>query len=281
VIAGGTLRTKGPLPEFGFAPTWSPDGRSLAFAGTVDGRLQIFLTAVPGGRVRAVPGTRGGFAPVFAPDGRTIAFARARIRSHIGLPDRGPPKIWSYASVTTWTITIDGSNPRRLTPWRNGLEVMPSSFSPDGTILAASRFDERVPHFDDAIALRTDGSGTSLLAASATRPAFSPDGSRIALITYLPRVRPRLGRHGFYRGGLTVMSADGTESKFLARTTFNEQSPPGWDPSGERLAYTERTSILEINVDGTCRRKIFAGTPDQLYFGPTWQPGREAGEIDC
>jgi hypothetical protein len=220
---------------------------------------------------------------VLSPDGKTIAFARARIRSSFRISPSGLPVIRSYDSITTWTIEIDGGGQRRLTPWRNGLEIRPSSFSPDGSLLAASRFEESDEHFEDAILIKTDGSGWSLLASNATRPSFSPDGSHIALFTYLPRVRPPLGRYGFYRGGLTVMKADGTESRFLARAPFAEQSPPSWDPSAERLAYTEHTSVLEINVDGTCRRKVLTGVKERLYFGPAWQPGpgRGAGRMDC
>jgi Tol biopolymer transport system component len=283
MVAGGSLRASRPLPEFGYAPSWSPDGEWLVFGAERESGPQLFMASADGGRLKPIPGTRGAFAPVLSPDGKTIAFARARIRTSFRFPRSGPPVISSYDSITTWTIEIDGSGQRRLTPWRNGLEVRPSSFSPDGSLLAASRFKEGDEHFEDALLVRTDGSGWSLLASNATRPAFSPDGSHIALFAYLPRVKHRLGRYGFYRGGLTVMKADGTDSRFLARAPFAEQSPPSWDPSAERLAYTEHTSVLEINVDGTCRRKVLTGTNERLYFGPVWQPGpgREAGRIAC
>ncbi|HEU4943944.1 MAG TPA: hypothetical protein VFT10_02165 [Solirubrobacterales bacterium] len=282
-VAGGSRRTVKPLPEFGFAPSWSPDGSSFVFGAHTGQGLRLFMASGEGGRPRVIPRTRGAFAPVFAPDGRTIAFARARIRSHIGVPKHGQPNISSYASATTWTIGVDGSRPRRLTPWRNGLEIVPSSFSPDGAVIASSRYDEGGDRFYDAITVHADGSGSALLAANALYPALSPDGSQVALIAYLPNVRPRLGRYGFYRGGLTVMRSDGTSSRLLTRTTFYEQSPPSWDPSGERLAYAHRTSVMQINADGSCRHKLFAGTTELLYFGPSWQPGvgREAGRIAC
>ncbi len=283
-VVGGSKSTSEPLPEFGFAPSWSPDGKRLVFGGHAGGRPQLFVVAVSSGRVKAIPGTQGAFDPIFAPDGRMIAFARARVRAHIDLPnDHSPPKISSYASATTWMIELDGGNARRLTPWHNGLEITPSSFSPDGRSLAVSQFDEDSADFYAALVLRTDGSGSALLARDAARPAFSPDGRHVALIAYLAHSEPGSGRYGSYRGALTVMRADGTEPRLLARTTFGEQSPPSWDPSGERLAYTEGTSVMEINADGSCRQKVLAGTAKTSYYGPAWQPGpgREAGRIAC
>jgi Tol biopolymer transport system component len=284
VVVGGPRRTTRPLPEFGFAPSWSPDGTRLVFGGHVGDGTRLFLVPADGGRPRVIPRTRGAFAPVFAPDGSTVAFARARVRSHIGLPNHGPPNIWSYASVTTWTIEIDGSSPHRLTQWRNGLEIVPSSFSPDGSVLAASEADEGESDVEyNAVALQVDGSSSSLISSDASWPSFSPDGSQIALIARLAHTEPHRGRYGFYRGAVTVMQADHTEPRHLARTSFYEQSPPSWDPSGERLAYTEATTAMEINVDGSCRTKVLLGKKELLYFGPVWQPGpgREAGRIEC
>ena len=288
MLVGGRRGSAAPVPEFGWAPSWSPDGRRIAFGARSRGSDRIFLVSVPGGEQRPIPNTEGGFAPVFAPDGRSIAFARARIRSRITFPKKpgDPFDIYSYDSITTWVIRLDGSGARRLTPWRDALEVIPSSFSPDGSVLAVSERDERRGLLDSAVLLevgRAWPAGRRLIAREATRPSFSPDGSRIALITYLPGVRPKLGRYGWYRGGLTVIDADGSKSRTLVRTSFDEQSPPSWDPSGQRLAYTEGTSVIEVNADGTCRKKVFEGTSTRLFYGPLWQPGpdRAAGRIDC
>lgn len=202
----------------------------------------------------------------------------------ISMPKQGPLNISSYDSVTAWTIELDGDNPRRLTQWRNGLEILPSSFSPEGMLLAASQIEEdgRGPKYK-AIALRTDGSGSSVLAADASSPAFSPDGSRIALRVQQTPADTGSRRGRFYDGGLVIMRPDGTERRYLVPTTFFDELPPSWDPGGERLAYDERKSVVEINADGTCRRKVLARTATLFYFGAVWQPGpgREAGRIAC
>lgn len=282
VLIDAMRHTKLPRPLPGFAPAWSPNGRRIVFAGREGGVLKLFAVPAGGGKARPIPGTDGAFDPVLSPGGHTVAFARARIRAHIGVPKGGPPVISSYTSVTTWTIGIDGRGAQRLTAWRNGLEITPSSFSPDGRVLAASQFDEDKLAYE-AVALQTDGSGASVLAHDAYQPAFSPDGTEIALILHLAHLEPKAGRLGSYRGEVAVMNADGSGIRRLARTSFGEQSPPSWDPSGARLAYTQARSIVEMNADGSCRKRVFTETAKVSYYGPAWQPGtgREASRISC
>jgi Tol biopolymer transport system component len=279
----GRSGTAAAVPDRSSAPTWSPDGSAVVFSGAVEGRSRkLFIATADGRHVRPIPGTKGAFRPVFSPDGSTVAFARLRSRLHFDLD--GPPFITSFESVTTWTVRIDGWNLRRLTPWRNGLEVTPSSFSPDGTILAASRHDESNPGtYDEAIGIPLAGGEPIVFARGAYEPSFSPDGSRLALIGYVARDRAAAGKSAFFRGMLYVMRPDGWEAVSLARTTYSHQAPPTWDPSGQRIAYVRAGSVMAVNVDGTCRQKVLSGERRVRFGGPAWQPGagREAGRIAC
>lgn len=271
-----------PLPEWGFAPAWSPDGSKVVFSGARGERKpRLFIATMDGKQERAIPGTVGGFRPIFAPDGRTIAFARLRSRVHFDLDD--PPYISSFDSTTTWTVEIDGRNLRRLTPWRNGLEVTPSSFAPDGSMLAASRRDESENLFDEAVGLPMDGGPPIVFARKAHQPTFSPDGSLVALFRYVNRDPGSSGKGAFFRGALDVLQLDSGATRRLARTTYLDQSPPSWDPSGERLAYAQAGNVMQVNADGTCRQRILAHRPTVSFGGPAWQPGpgREAGPIVC
>ena len=93
--------------------------------------------------------------------------------------------------------------------------------------------------------------------------------------------------------------ADGTRAKRLTRSEDVLESSPSWDPSGQRIAYVQvkadtsflpglallfptGNALMQVNADGTCRKKI-ASDPKVAFYGIAWQPGpgREAGRIDC
>ena len=219
-----------------------------------------------------------------------VAFSRERERE-VEKPRGGGATVIRSASI--WLLDIDSGAFGQLTPWRDGLSAYPSSFSPDGSILAISR-QWRNSHA--AVAVRLDGSGETVLARNAGEPVYSPDGTRLAMTTV--GKRRSIGRKGvtltFSPPDLAVAAADGSGLTRLTRTR-NLELAPSWDPSGQRIAYTLLTpsldeasilgagdSIMEINADGSCKTKILS-VPRVSLFGATWQPGagREAGPISC
>lgn len=291
LIAGGGKKVD-PLPFPFSAPTWSGDGTRVAFVGLSGGdqksrHLNIYLAAADGTQLEKVPGTREGFYPVLSPDGRFLAFAR---------------EATVFQGVSVWLLDLDMGTVRQLTPWRKNFFEYPSSFGPDGSTLAISRTLHRRnrPDLYFAVALRLDGSGSTFLARHAREPVYSPDGTKLALIS-IGRTRTRTieDRDGkvtftFTETDLGVANADGSGLTKLTHTGVLE-AQPSWDPSGQRLAYIQLRadgreasflgfgdSIMEINADGTCRTRIL-GYPRAALFGVTWQPGpgREAGPIAC
>jgi Tol biopolymer transport system component len=294
VIVGGNL--KGRFLPFPFSrPSWSGDGTRLVFAGIDQpgGRasgLDVYEAAADGTGVTRLPGTADGLSAVVSPDGSTLAFARER-EWDVKKPHGG--RTTEARSASIWLLDIDRGAISQLTPWRDGLSAYPSSFSPDGSILAISR-QWRNRHV--AVAIRLDGSGETVLARNAGEPVYSPDGTRLALTTVAKR--RSISRKGetvtFSPTDLAVAAADGSGLTRLTRTR-NLELAPSWDPLGQRIAYTLLTpalgeafflgagdSIMEINADGSCKTKILS-VPKVTLFGATWQPGpgREAGPISC
>jgi TolB protein len=296
VLANGGSRGSARFTPFS-APSWAPDGSLIAFSRTVGNRRlglgarqRIFVVGADGRGLRMIPGTRGGYNPVFSPDGQEIAFARRRIRTHL---TRFGTRWIDYFSVSAWIVDLATGRTRQLTRWRDELENSPASFSPDGSVLALSR--HVVLNRYEAVALRLDGSGSTVIARNGLDPVYSPDGSRIALTRGHWHVFHRL--KGATVGVLTdlfTVRPDGTDLRRLTVTPRHAERFPSWDPSGKRLVYGRvnlfstrgflgfGNSVMEINADGTCATRVLSKRNSILY-GPTWQPGtgREAGPITC
>lgn len=301
-IAGGGKRDL-PLPFLDSQLSWAPDGSMVAYAGTAtpghalrpEGRA-IFLVPADGGQSSQVPGTAGGLFPVLSPDGEELAYVRllGGGDSSTTLPNGKVHRIFAHSSI--WITSLDDGETRRLTPWGRDIPNVPSSFSPDGSVLGITRSSPQGGSAQ-AVALRVDGSGSRVIATGAGSPVYSPDGSKIALL----RLR-RIPYHGHEKRApkfeettdLFVVNADGSSGKRLTRTRAIDLSP-SWDPSGARLAYVAYSvdgnddsifgfgdAIMQVNADGTCTTEVLSAAGD-AFLSPVWQPGtgREAGPIAC
>ena len=273
-------------------PSWSGDGSSIAFTG-IGGKVegtsafalegtQLYVVGADGTGLRPVPGTTEGHGPVFSPDGRTIAFTRARERRR--KTHDGGEKVL-YRSWSVWLVGVDGNGSTRLTPWRNGLRMSASSFSPDGSTLAVSRAkrEARRPgtHRHAARRRRLDGH-RSPARPTASTPRTAPSS-------------PSCVSAAKGRADLFTMDADGSDPRRLTRTATGLELWPSWDPSGRRLVVTRvngkteggvlfglGNAVVEMNADGSCPTTILRDG-DIGFYGATWQPGpgREAGPIAC
>ena len=76
VINGGVERVIDIDVQQPFAPSWSPDGRTVAFAGNLGGHFDIYALDVESGTVKNLTNDdRFDGAPVFTPDGSAIIYS--------------------------------------------------------------------------------------------------------------------------------------------------------------------------------------------------------------
>lgn len=292
-LAGGGPRQR-PLPEEFTPPSWSPDGSMVVFkglAGTVEQGprgVRLYVSAADGSGLRPLKGTRGADEPKFAPDGRTVFFARYRFQPHL---NRRGKKEFLMRGSTIWSVDVFGGPPRRLTPSRNGLWMLPASVSPDGQTLLVSRGAKGESW--NVVKMHLDTGRKDVFLRHASDPVYSPDGTSIAFVRWR-RVGTKKNADEETSDIFTVRSVGGG----LRRVTRGLGSDlfQSWDPSGERLAFvrylSERhdpeglgygSSVLQVNTDGSCLSPVLAPSLDTAFFGVAWQPGpgREAGRISC
>jgi Tol biopolymer transport system component len=210
--------------------SWSPDGGRLAYSTNADPleSAVIYTVDADGGALRTVAEEwQNGGDPRWSPDGTRIAFTSYGTRY-----DPRPPEIW--------VIDADGSNGQRLVEG-----AADPSWSPDSQSLV---FDG-----GQLALMNSDGSGQrAIISPSGTpltgsRPAWSPDGTRLA---YVAR-----------EGHVHLVSPDGTADVDLTPAGVDDSSP-AWSPDSRRLAVVRKSKtggrprIITIARDGSDPRTI-------------------------
>jgi len=215
-------------------PAWTADGAALVFASDRAGGFDLWRVAVgPNGaagepeRLTTSPEPEG--EPAVARDGR-LAFVRGR-----------------GAAARVWLRLADGRE-RSLT--RGEAPERWPAFSADGARLATVTLDERGARLHVRFLAAGDSvtaDSTVLSGRPAERPAWAPDGARLAFT------------EGGARGGVYVASLDGRYTNLVSA----RHAAPAWSPDGRTIAL----AAIETDLPG------YNGDPDRLG-----DPERDVGE---
>jgi Tol biopolymer transport system component len=229
------------------APSWSPDGRQIAFTSFRHGNGEIYVMRADGSaKRRLTTNTAHDDHAQWSPDGTRIAFASTR-----------------DGNYEIYVMNADGSATRRLT--NDPQSDYAPTWSPDGQRIG---WRTNRDGNGEIYSMRADGTEARRLtvnAASDESPDWASDG-RIAFSSN--------------RGGgtfqLWAMDADGSN---LVRLSVGGQnkSEPSWSPDATRIVYVSdgvlplgNTEIYVANVDGTGVQRLtdYDGRDDF----PAWSP---------
>jgi dipeptidyl aminopeptidase/acylaminoacyl peptidase len=294
---------EGVTQPTGRRPAWSPDGNLLAFTGSFgEYSPVVYVVGAEGGRPRLVSKAGALSDPIFSPDGRSLVFSALRVvkGEFQRTARRADDDYGVVVDRAVMAIDVRSGRPRLLTPWRGNQILTPTSFSPDGSKLAAERAIVKggavVFKRGAAVAVELGGGPTTVLARNAREPVYSPDGSRVAFVRTTHRAPSESGgNRPPVRSDLFVMPAEGGKHVKLT-SVKGGLAWPSWDPSSQRIAFTrlgggtlgdllyphEGNAVMQINADGTCLTRLLSIGHNHLS-GSSWQPGpgREAGPIAC
>lgn len=198
------------------SPTWSPDGRTIAYTRSRDSSTSLWTTTVSGESEQALSEAVDGrfdSPGAWSPDGSQLVFSRGRL----ALPDEGG-RFENTNAI--YVIDADGSRLTKLAD--RGADP---TWSPDGTrILFASDRDENgelsygdsVAYANELYVMAADGSNERRLTKTQDlnerRPDWSPDATVIA-----------------YQRGEVVDNAQGT-GVFVINAAGTCRRPIAFDP---------------------------------------------------
>ena len=238
------VRSNEPL----LSPSWSPDGRRLAYVSFEGGNSAIFVQDIATGAREKLAGFRGiNGAPAFSPDGRKLALTLSR---------SGSPEIYvmDLASRALTQITH-----------QLGIDTEPTWSADGNTIYFTSDRGGRPQIYQVSVA----GGG-------ATRVTFQGSYNASASVSYDDKkIAVAQGNGNAYRIALLDRSLGSPRWDTLSPGSLDES--PSFAPNAGMLLYAAREGgrgvLYAVSTDGRVRQRLVLANGDVRE--PAWGPYRE------
>ena len=243
--------------------SWSPDGGSIAYTSSRDGRIDVYVMDLATGGVRRLTHGLGfNFFPSWSPDGKWIAFESTRDGVSAALDPGYYPDL--YAEL--YVMRSDGTAMHRVTDFHTVISA--PEWSPAGDRIV---FSSDTAHVFDVYTVAPDGTDLRRItdhghaAGYAWVPRWSSDASRITFYAAFSSNGP---------GSIYWVSADGGQ---LYRVTRNPASGwdafPDWSPDGQWIGFTRRAAdqqLFAVRPDGSNVTQLTNDPGDKVMA--RWQP---------
>ncbi|MDP3701083.1 MAG: Tol-Pal system beta propeller repeat protein TolB [Hylemonella sp.] len=232
-------------PEPIISPSWSPDGRQLAYVSFESRKPVVYIHDVASGKRRLVANFRGSnSAPAWAPDGRSLAVTLSR---------DGGSQLYSL------DVTTAGAEPRRLTQ-SSSIDTEPL-YTHDGKFIYFVSDRGGSPQIYRMPAAGGNPERVTFTGTYNISPALSADGRWLA---YISRVSGAFKLH--------LMELPTGNVTALTETSADEN--PSFAPNGRLLLYAtkqqDREALMTTTLDGKIKARL-AGQGGDIRE-PDWGP---------
>ncbi len=237
-------------------PSWSPDGRRIAFWGLREGARDIFTVSRDGQDVTSLTDDEAlDWNPVWAPGGKYVYFSS----------DRGGP-------VNIWRVPVNVVSGKR-TGEPEPLNV-PSTYA---TGISLSQDARRMAYMN------------CLRSSNLFRAEFDPSReattgpARPVTQGFKETLYPSISRDGAWLAftlqglheDLVVTRPDGSQMRRITEDAARDRSPR-WSPDGSQIAFMSNRSgrfeIWTIRADGSGLRQMTDASPRGGVNYPVWSP---------